>query len=675
MTSVLIARTELQQALGGAPSLIVLDGVAGAAALQLEGLTVWHASASPEGTLLHRGAKAPQAGLIPLTLAMPGLLAIVAPDAGAAKPIAAWVRNVSDVSAQVVEAKDAAAALAPVTKLLLRSLNDTQARLGEAHRALAATRMDYEETRIAMGSVLRTLGNRPPVALHAVLSTRPAPLAAQPAGRHMRLRQRPGLPVREIAALAFHLATAACGPQALLRVRLVAAESGRVLGSWLLPGQALEPGWVTLDLPSPAPALRETALIEFEAELGEQDQLSLSLEDLTSGQEGVLEVLEGSAEQKDRALALRIWTAQTASRFVLARHWCWDDSGISLPEAGLPYLLPEASWSDTAVLEGHARAVGLGRETPRPIAVLEENTTTLLAPPAFHAAGLDVARVELRLLAGTAAQARAAIWLRDPAQLENPADPVLNRPGTRASGWRDFDQDGRCVITLRLPVTLEQAVQVVVGVSTLQPQTEMPCAIELRSISALRSGDKAEEAGPALPAAMEAVTLEAAPRFERVVLGGQYGDMRQQSLDVMVQGLSSGSYRWRELRFRLNTDEKRGASIEIRQTRGWPEVFETWPGSQTDLHGPFFDFGAGDMARLAARRMSRDGQLVTALLDLLPPLVAASVAQQPEAALRKSAWLAAAEQVAEAGRRRLLPKQQDERKPAEKAAELRPVAP
>jgi hypothetical protein len=668
MTSVLIARGELQQALGGAPSLIVLEGVAGAARLKLEGLALWHASATPGGFLLHRGARAPEAGLMPLTLAMPGLLAIVAPDAAAAREIGAWTREVSDLSPPVIEARDAAAALGPLTGLLLRDLDHARAQLGEAQRALAATRMDYEETRVAMGSVLRSLGNRPPAALHPVLSTRSAALAVQPVRRQLRLRQRPGLVVREIAALAFHLATAACGPEALLRVRLVAVESGRVLGSWLLPGHALEPGWVTLDLPAPAPSLRETALIELEAELSEQDRLSFSLEDLTSGAETALEVLEGEADQADRALALRIWTAEAGSRFVLARHWRWDDSGMNLPEAGLPYLLPEAEWSRTVVIEGQARAVGLGREVPRPVAVLEESTTTLLALPAVRTAGLDVVRVELRLLAGTAGQARAAIWLRDPSRLAGVEDPALDRPGTRASGWRSFDGNGRCIITLRLPATVEQAVQVVVGVSSPQPQLDAPCAIELRAISALRSGDGAEEPGPALPAAFEAVPLQAAPRFERVALGGQ----GQDALDVMVLGLSSGTHRWPELRFRLRADDGHGAGIEIRQTRGWPKVFEAWPGSQADLQGPFLDLGPGDMARLTTRRMSRDGQLVAALLELLPALVAAGVTQQPEAAVRQAAWLAAARQVAEAGRH-LLSAQGN--RMAEDGVELPPVAP
>ncbi|MFC7554250.1 DUF6212 domain-containing protein [Pseudoroseomonas wenyumeiae] len=274
MTPVLIARTELQQALSGAPSLIVLEEVAEAAQLALEGLTLWHASTTPAGLVLHREAPAAEAGLMPLTLAMPGLLAIVAPDAEAARPVSAWARDVSDVSPAVIEAADATAALRPLTALLLRALDGTRARMGELHRALAATRIDYEDTRIAMGSVLRTLGNRPPAKLRPALSALPAALAVQPVHRRLRLRQRPGLAVRDIAALAFHLPTAACGPEALLRVRLVAAESGRVLGSWLLPGPALEPGWVTLDLPAPAPSLRETALIEIAAELGEDDQLS-----------------------------------------------------------------------------------------------------------------------------------------------------------------------------------------------------------------------------------------------------------------------------------------------------------------------------------------------------------------------------------------------------------------
>lgn len=670
MTSVLIARGELQQALGGAPSLIVLEGVAGAARLGQEGLAVWHASATPGGILLHWGVTPPEAELMPLSLAIPGLLAIVAPDADAAGPIAAWVRKVADLSPPVIEAAEARAALAPLSGLLLRALNDTQARLGEAHRALAATRVDYEETRIAMGSVLRTLGSRPPAALRPVLSAQPGMRVVHPAGRCLRLRQRPGLVVREIAALALHLASAACGPEALLRVRLVAAESGRVLGSWRLPGHALEPGWVTLDLPAPAPPLRETALLEIEAELAEQDELSLSLEDLTSGEETAVEVLEGQAGQRNHALALRIWSAEPGSRFMLARHWCWEDSGTTLPEAGLPYLLPEAEWARTEVLEGKAQSIGLGHEVPRPVAVLEENVTTLLAPPAFRAAGLDVVRVELRLLAGQVARARAAVWLRDPARLQGAADPALDLPGTRASGWRNFDQDGRCTITLRRPATLEQTVQVVVGVSAPQPQPDMPCAIELRGISALRSGAGAEEAAPARSLVMEAVPLQAAPRFERASLGGQHGDLRQRWLDVMVLGLSSGPHEWPQLRFRLHVDDKDHAGIEIRQSPGWPGVFEAWPGSRTDLHGPVFDFVPEDLARLAARRMSRDGQLVAALLDLLPAIVAASVAQQPEASRRKAAWQAAAEQVAEAGLRHLQP-----RRRMETVAELPPVAP
>jgi hypothetical protein len=656
MTSVLIARTELQQALGGAPSLIVVEGVAGAGSLALEGLTVWHARTTPQGMLLHRGARAPDTDLMPLTLALPGVLAIVAASADDAQAISAWIRNASDLSPPVIEAASGQQALAPLTGLLLRRLDQMRAQLGQVQRSMAMTRMDYEETRIAMGTVLRTLGNRPPAALRPTLSTRPASQAVRPAGQRLRLRQVPGIVVREIAALAFHLATATCSPDMLLRVRLVAVESGRVLGSWLLPGHALEPGWVTLDLPTPAPALRETAMIEIAAELGERDSLSLSLEEMTTDRATALAVLEGEADAADRALALRVWTAGVGSRFVLARHWQWDEKGLSLPDAGLPYLLPESDWSRSVVIEGKARALGLGQETPRPIAVLEENTSTLLGLPAIQVAGMDVVRVELGLLAGMPGRVRAGIWLRDASRLDSLSDAELDRPGTRFSGWRDFDaHDERCVITLGLPVTAENTVQVVIGLSAPHPQTGAPCAIEVQAVSALRTEEDAGRARPSLAGpdgGSPAAALQPAARFGRVRLGGQSGTPFQTSLDLMVSDLSSRQEMWPEVRFKLSTGGKAGPGIEIRRGPGWPEVFETWPGTESDAQGPFFSFGPGDMAKLAPPRNTRDGRLVAALIELLPKLVEDSILQDREAGAQKTIWLAAAEQLAEAGRRR-----------------------
>lgn len=660
MTSVLIARSELQQALGGAPSLIVLDGVAGAEGLALDGMAIWHARTVPEGILLQRTPdEVLAAELMPLALALPGVLAILAPSAAAAKQLRTWARDASNVEPPLIEAASATQALAPLASLLLRALDHTRAQLGQVQRSLAMTRMDYEETRIAMGTVLRTLGNRPPAALRPALSTSPSALAVRPAGRRLHLRQIPGIPVREVAAIAFHLAAATCGPDMLLRVRLVAVESGRVMGSWLLPGHALQPGWVTLDLPSPAPALRETAMIEITAELGEQDELALSLEEMTTDSDRAPGLLQGEADAANRALALRVWTAEVGSRFVLARHWNWDENGISLPDAGLSYLLPEDEWSRTTVIDGKARALGLGNEAPRLVAVLEENTSTLLGLPAIRVGGMDVIRVELGLLAGTVGHVRAALWLRDASRLHSLSDALLDQPGTRHSGWRDFDAaTGHCVITLRLPVTADNTVQVVVGVSAAHPQTHAPCAIEVQSISALRTGADADHACRSLPGrgdGVQASALVPAARFESVRLGGQHSTSFQRSLDLMVFGLSARQEMWPELRFRLCVGDKGNPRIEIRQGKGWPEIAERWPGTQSDAHGPLFSFGPGDMTKLASLRNTRAGHLATALVELLPGLVEQAVLQDKEARAQEAIWLAAAEQVAAAGRRRASP--------------------
>jgi hypothetical protein len=648
MTSVLIARAELPQALDGAPSVIVLGGVALDDAPLPEGLVVWHAAAVPGGLLLHRGAPPPAGTWVPLTLAPPGLVAVLAPDVDAARGLLDWIAEVSSIHPPLVEAASAGQALLPLAGLLLRALDSTRAQLGELHRSLALTRTDYEDTRIAMGTVLRTLGGRPPAALRPALSALPeGGLAVRPAGQRLRLRQLPGLAVREIAALCLHFSAAACGPDMLLRVRLVAAESGRVVGSWMVPGPALEPGWLTLDLPAPAPALRESAMIEVSATLGEQDLLALSLENMVTGAATALEVLDGEADAGSRALALRLWTAEAGGRFVLPLHWCWDEAGASLPEAGLPYRLPAGDWSRAAVIEGRARAVALGDEVPRPVLVLERNTRTLVGLPVVQVAGMDVIRVDLGRLAGAAERVRAAVWLRDAARLEHLADPLPEHPGTPWSGWRDFDaSSGQCAITLSLPVLARGAVQVVVGVQAPHPQAGAHAAVEVMALSALRTG----QARPVAErdAALPAVALRPAPRFRSARMGGPHGQGAARHLEFMMLGLSARGQAWPALRFRLGLGDAAGAWIEIRQGKGWPEVFEAWPGMEADAQGPLLRLGAAELFG-AASGDGRDNLMLAALAELMPALVEAAAGRSQEAQSEWATWQAAARQVAAAG--------------------------
>lgn len=653
MTSVLIERGEMERALNAAPAVILLDGLAGAESLTLAGIDVWRAREREGGFLLQRQGQPAPADPAPLPLAMPGLLAIVAPAPEAAAKLLDWSDRASSIRPPVIAASHAEAVPAQLSALLATQLDEARAQLGDLHRALAVTRLDYEESRVAMAAVLRTLGHRPPAALRQALSTAPAPagLLSRPAGAHFHLRQMLGLPVKEIAALALHLGTAACGGGTILRIRLIAAESGRIVGSWLLRGDELEEGWLTLDLPAPAAALRESGVVEVEANLSGEDRLALSLTEMTVSPDIALNVLAGQADATDRALALKVWTAETAGRFVLARHWNWDENGLTLPEDGVPHLLPSADWSRATLIEGKAKSVGLGSEVPRPIAVLDGNSRTLIGLPPIRAAGMDVVRIDLALLTGIPGLTRAAVWLRDAAALDSLNDPVAEN-AARWSGWRDFDAaNGQCTITLAIPLLVAEALQIVVGVSMPSTEAKQPCAVEIKSAAALRaSGTALRLHAPRRKAAVAAAELsqpEPSCRFDSLQLNQRLvTPTGYQHLDITVRGLATAYETWREIRFKFSLQAGK-PGIEFRRGKGWPEVFETWPGTLSDKFGPFFRFNIADMAgQLAPIKGTRDGRLIDGVLRILSKLIEALPKAEIGTGEELERWTAAAERLA-----------------------------
>jgi hypothetical protein len=248
---------------------------------------------------------------------------------------------------------------------------------------------------------------------------------------------------------------------------------------------------------------------------------------------------------------------------------------------------------------------------------------------------------------------RAAIWLRDAARLESPADPLPEQPGTPWSGWRDFEAGSRqCVVTLGLPVTAKDAVQVVVGVQASHPQAGAHGAVEVMALSALRTGPAARGARPGATkpdAALAAVALRPAPRFRSARMGGPHGQGAGRHLEFMVLGLSAQGQSWPALRFRLGLGDEAGAWVEIRQGKGWPEVLEAWPGTQADAQGPFLRLGSAGPSGPVAGGTRRDGLMLAALLELMPVLVEQAAAQSQEVQAQIAAWQAAARQVAAAG--------------------------
>lgn len=484
MTEVLAPPAALAALYTGGPLLILAGEVAGGGggggALALPGLSPWRARRVVEGRfLLHRDEAGGEAGAVPLAHRPPAVLALVGPLAEA---LAAWWTEAGEAAPPVIPVAEPAAALPALARHLAAALAESETRRAELHRALALTRADYEETREVVGALARTLGQRPPEAPRLALATAPDPEGRRVAGGEAaRLRQPLGLVAEGIAAVALHVAGAEAAT-ARLRVRLVAAESGRILGAWAVA--APEPGWLALDLPAPIGPVRETAVLDIAAE----GAVTLSLDAGTTGPEAAL---TGAPEATggDRALALKVWTAPAGGRFLLPRHWLWEEAGLALPAAGVPLAIPEADWARARVLAGAFRRVG---GAGRPSAVLggSGETAALLLPP-VHAGAADLVRVTLVVPFGDPAAAEAALWLL-PGDAADPAGAagLVPEPGRTAfSGWRGIAPETRgAEIALPIPLGAGSAVRIAVQIRRRGGSGDLPCVVEVTGAALMATG-------------------------------------------------------------------------------------------------------------------------------------------------------------------------------------------
>ncbi|RYJ04233.1 MAG: hypothetical protein EON47_01155, partial [Acetobacteraceae bacterium] len=357
--TLLIAAADLAELYTGQPMILVLDGC-DAATLALSGLLSWQVTQADGAMRLHKPGAAPGVapGLATLPVPLPpaSVLAIIAQDAAAAGPLLAWWSATGPDLPPLLEAASAEAALPELARLAIAALGNQARSAAGLHRALVAARQDAEESREAMVSLIQ----------NSVHTAEPAPparilsLAPSTAGQvihaidgRLAAGQNLGIPVEGLSGLALHLAEAHAAPDALLRLRLYGAESGRILGAWLVPGGALVPGWLTLDLPTPIGPLRETACLDLTAELETGDILSLSLDQKECSAERAVAVQDEThhgdlgrdlGRNLGRALALRVWSAPFGRRFVLAQHWDAEAIGLVLAPFGQP-----RSWRATAV--------------------------------------------------------------------------------------------------------------------------------------------------------------------------------------------------------------------------------------------------------------------------------------------------------------------------------------
>jgi hypothetical protein len=260
----------------------------------------------------------------------------------------------------------------------------------------------------------------------------------------------------------------------------------------------------------------------------------------------------------------------------------------------------------------------------------------------------------------------AALWaLPAGTPVAGLGDLSLSVPGVRCTGWRPADAAlGSLTLALRLAqgegppgmVTLALALRHAgaPGAEAAPLQVEWVEAAGRRLSAALPPTPMRSLGDAPSPGFVAAVPEAAVPQLDP---GGQVrlqelfampgGGYRH--LDILVEGLGVGALRWPRLRFKFAVNG--GApQIEVRSRPDWPLLFERWPGTQADEHGPFFllteaDRGGRALGRL---RSPRDHRLRDALLRLLPTLVATAARAATTDPVEYADWVAMARRFAQA---------------------------
>jgi Family of unknown function (DUF6212) len=670
-TQLWIEAEDLAAVFGAGPVIILDATLPDCLPLYGLGARVLRLQAVPDGLLLRpAGATANVLTVGPrrpprLLSQVPGdVLAVITREQATARRLIAWWQAVGGERCSVppvVVAESGLAALPVLLRHALAEVSDLTARCVELELAMAALREDGEDTRVALREVSRSLGNRPPAPLLLALS-RPAGAAggtlALPVEHMLRLDLP--LPVQGIAALALHLASPHhVGP---LRVRVLGAGSGRVAGAWTVPGSALVPGWLRLDLPSPAGPAAEDAVLELATEAA---GLLLSAAE------------PGEADQPGPALLL--WTSRPGGRFAAAKHFDWAAWEGDAPPPGTP-LLPAPDLFATARLAGPLQLVPLGgadasRATLRLAAGWQEATMLL---PDLALQPQEAVRLELRAGAGDLRGASVALSLLPPDAGATLAE--LQASALARTGWRLLE--GTTTLALAAPEGAPPLAILALALRNALPDAGQGAEIGLVGVRLLRPapGDAPRPPEPpAMPQPLIAPSLALAeyplalppdappmapaappPRLAPIPdppptgrAAASFGSARLEDhmagdgyelIDLQLRNLVAAELNWPELKFKLSVSGA-AVTLEFRGGPDFPRMFEEWPGVAEDEYGPVHHIVA-EPGRLFGHdrfRTPRDRALLAGLLEVLPAAVAAALAGGKWPGVDAAAWAEAAQ--------------------------------
>lgn len=121
-----------------------------------------------------------------------------------------------------------------------------------------------------------------------------------------------------------------------------------------------------------------------------------------------------------------------------------------------------------------------------------------------------------------------------------------------------------------------------------------------------------------------------------------------QHLDLAITGLVAPAGLWRQVRTKL-FDRRGIVGLEFRSMKGWPQMFDRWPGAQVDNFGPLWRLEhAAPAEALSQLATPHDRALIAAVLDVLPALTTRAAGTAGLAEEDQQAWVQRAQRLATA---------------------------
>jgi len=622
MPDVHAPRHELAALFDGRPLIIADSRLPDGVALHDAGARLCRAGFHAEGITLRLGRPSADEALVRLDHAPAAVIGLVTPTPRGMAALAEWWPRHGMPAPLVVVAESGLAALPALLAAALGTTDRAARQVCALEQQLAGLRAEAEELRGAVAALLATLGGHPSATPQTRLRTEPdsgAPALPLAAGGDALLVE-PGLSTAGVARLSIHLAGAATAD---LSVRLIGAESGRILAAWLVPAAGLAAGWLHLETPEPLPGRPETLL------------LTLAAREAAPGRPGAVPLSRAAATPEEPALAVA--TLPPGARLVQPLHMDWAAWQDDAPP-GIPRLAPCQALGD-ARLDGPGRLgppdeSGLGVELPEGWGATRIAFGALPGNGAAVRCGiaLDGVAIEARLL--LEAPDAATEWrLLMPGEARSLALPIAG--GTPALAV-EFRGTGAAALTLLPPVifpriataptpTLPPAIAPLPRVVTAPPLRAFEGSYPRDTSLPAQPRAAAEATGSGVAGLLMAPTQDAerVPGFAEVVLDARQSGSGWELLDLRLRGLAFRGERWRELKFKFGIAGP-NVILEFRRAPSWPRAFETWPGTEADAYGDKFVLVLTEAEVIGLDRVApgRDGTLVAALAGSMPRIVA-----------------------------------------------------